>query len=131
MFSHVLVGTDDLEKAKRFYDAIFQYIEIDEQGIDPLGRPFYRHGTQRFIVTLPINGQPATSANGGTIGFHLPSSEAVYAWHRAGIEQGGISVESAPHIRADGKCVAYLRDRDGNKLCAVYQTNNSTSEPKA
>ena len=122
MYSHVVVGAQDLERAKTFYDAIFRHMPLDEQGFDKLQRPFYRQGKQRFIVTLPINGQPASPANGGTIGFELTSCEAVYAWHQAGVEQGGSSAESAPHIREDGKCVAYLRDPSGNKLCAFYQT---------
>ncbi len=69
---------------------------LDEQGIDKFERPFYRQGKQRFIITLPINGQPATAANGGTVGFELESSEAVYAWHQAGISHGGSSAESGP-----------------------------------
>ncbi|WP_250318663.1 hypothetical protein [Rosenbergiella gaditana] len=85
---------------------------LDEQGYDKLDRPFYRQGKQRFIVTLPINGQPATAANGGTIGFELSSCDAVYAWHQAGVDHCGRSAESAPHIRADGNvsltCVILL-----------------------
>ncbi|WP_244968487.1 VOC family protein [Rosenbergiella australiborealis] len=124
MFSHVVVGALDVDVAKQFYDAIFQQMPVDEQGYDVQNRPFYRQGKQRFIVTLPINGQPATHANGGTIGFELTSCEAVYAWHKAGVENGGQSAESPPHIRPDGKCVAYLRDPSGNKLCAFYQSNS-------
>ena len=124
MYSHVVVGADDLLRAKKFYDAIFSHLELDEQGYDQLSRPFYRQGKQRFIITLPIDGQSATHANGGTIGFELSSSEAVYAWHRAGIEHGGSSAESPPHIRPDGKCIAYLRDPTGNKLCAFFQSNS-------
>jgi len=122
MYSHVVVGANDIRKAKAFYDAIFAYAELDEQGYDQLDRPFWRQGKQRFIVTIPINGQEATFANGGTIGFELATAEAVYAWHQAGIENGGTSAESLPHIRQDGKCIAYLRDPDGNKLCAFSPT---------
>nr|WP_294914640.1 VOC family protein [uncultured Neokomagataea sp.] len=122
MYSHVVVGADDILKAQEFYDAIFAHISLDEQGYDQLSRPFYRQGKQRFIITKPINGENATYANGGTIGFELPSAEAVYAWHASGLEHGGKSAESAPHIRPDGKCIAYLRDPTGNKLCAVFQT---------
>ncbi|WP_241574454.1 VOC family protein [Rosenbergiella nectarea] len=122
MYSHVVVGANDIAAAKRFYDAIFSHMPLDEQGVDKFERPFYRQGKQRFIITLPINGQPATAANGGTIGFELESCEAVYAWHQAGVTHGGSSAESAPHVREDGKYVAYLRDPTGNKLCAFYQT---------
>lgn len=121
MFSHMVVGTDDIEQAKKFYDAIFAVIACEEQGIDAIGRPFYSKNNQRFIVTKPINGQPATFANGGTIGFAMPSSDAVFRWHQQGLENGGTSAESPPHIReTDDRCVAYLRDPTGNKLCAFY-----------
>lgn len=122
MYSHVVVGAKDLDESKQFYDAIFEYIQLDEKGYDQLNRPFYRQGKQRFIVTIPINEQVATHANGGTIGFELSNSEAVYAWHKAGLENGGQSSESDPHVRPDGKCVAYLRDPVGNKLCAFSTT---------
>lgn len=118
MYSHVVVGARDINESKAFYDAIFAYIELDDKGFDQLDRPFYRSGKQRFIITLPIDGQAATFANGGTIGFELASSEDVYAWHAAGVANGGQSSESGPHVRPDGKCVAYLRDPVGNKLCA-------------
>ncbi|MFC6377363.1 VOC family protein [Tatumella terrea] len=121
MFSHVVVGSDDLQLSKKFYDAIFRFTGIDDAGIDALNRPFYRKGDQRFIITLPINGQPATCANGGTIGFLLNSAEDVQAWHQAGVGSGGKSAESAPHLRKDGKFIAYLRDPYGNKLCAYAQ----------
>lgn len=120
MFSHVVVGADNLEQAKTFYDAIFSVSGCDQQGYDRFNRPFYAKDHQRFIITRPINGQPASSANGGTIGLILPDAESVYRWHQQGVSHGGTSIETPPHIRADGKCVAYLRDPSGNKLCAVY-----------
>lgn len=123
MYSHVVVGARDIQESKNFYDAIFDHVALDEQGYDQLERPFYRQGKQRFIITKPINGQAATYANGGTIGFELATPEAVYAWHKAGTEHGGTSAESLPHTRQDGKCVAYLRDPVGNKLCAFSQTD--------
>ncbi|MEG3133918.1 VOC family protein [Rouxiella sp. T17] len=123
MFSHVCVGSDDLEVSKKFYDALFEVIGTSEQGIDALGRPFYTKDNQRFIITKPINGAPASPANGGTIGFYLPSVEGVHLWHQNGIENGGTSAETPPHTReTDGKCVAYLRDPVGNKLCAFFAT---------
>ncbi|MDJ0041358.1 VOC family protein [Pantoea allii] len=121
MFSHMVVGTDDIAQAKTFYDAIFAVIRCDDQGIDAIGRPYYIKNNQRFIITKPINGQPATFANGGTIGFTMPSSEEVFRLHQQGIENGGTSAETPPQVReTDGKCIAYLRDPTGNKLCAFY-----------
>jgi len=96
MFSHVVVGAKDIYESKKFYDAIFKYVRIDEKGFDQLERLFYRLGKQRFIVTLPIDEQDATCTNGGTIGFELASSEDVYAWHAAGVTNGGKSSESEP-----------------------------------
>lgn len=123
MFSHVVVGSDDLHIAKTFYDALFGVIGTDEQGIDALERPYYTKNNQRFIITRPINGNPATPANGGTIGFLLATVEDVHLWHDKGVENGGTSVETPPHTReTDGKCVAYLRDPSGNKLCAFCPT---------
>ncbi|MGP2414041.1 VOC family protein [Pantoea ananatis] len=121
MFSHMVVGTDNIEQAKKFYDAVFAVIRCEDQGIDALGRPFYVKNHQRFIITQPINGQPATFANGGTIGFTMASSEDVFSWYQKGLENGGTSAETPPHVReTDGRCVAYLRDPTGNKLCAFY-----------
>jgi hypothetical protein len=73
------------------------------------------------MVTLPINGEPACHANGGTIGFALSSPEEVDAWHAAGVKNGGTSIENPPGIREMGTrklYLAYLRDPIGNKLCA-------------
>lgn len=121
MFSHMVVGTDNIEQAKKFYDAIFAVTGCEDQGIDALGRLFYTKNNQRFIITKPINGQPATFANGGTIGFTMGSSGEVFRWYQLGIENGGSAAETPPHIReTDGRCLAYLRDPTGNKLCAVY-----------
>jgi catechol 2,3-dioxygenase-like lactoylglutathione lyase family enzyme len=74
-----------------------------------------------FMVTEPIDGQPATHANGGTIGFSMDSPEMADAWHKAGCENGGTTCEDPPGLREMpfGKLyLAYLRDPDGNKLCA-------------
>lgn len=122
MFSHVVLGTNDLHKAKAFYDAIFSVIQADSQGIDAQGRLFYVKDGQRLIIGHPIDGQPATHANGGTIGFQLTSEQDVYRWHEQGTAHGGTNAETPPHVRPDGRCVAYLRDPDNNKLCAAFQT---------
>ncbi|MBC7160431.1 MAG: VOC family protein [Porphyrobacter sp.] len=124
MFSHIMLGGDDLDAAKRFYDATIGALGGSEGQFDPLGRLIYMHNGGLFIVTTPINGQPASCANGSTIGFAADSPEMVDAWHRAGVDNGGTSIENPPGVReANGRklYLAYLRDPDGNKLCAVHR----------
>jgi catechol 2,3-dioxygenase-like lactoylglutathione lyase family enzyme len=122
MFSHVMVGTNDLEKAKNFYDALLGTLGVRPARVDG-HRIFYMTKTGVFSVSKPIDGQPATAANGGTIGFACASPEQADAWHAAGIAQGGTSCENPPGVRegSAGKLyLAYLRDLDGNKLCAMH-----------
>ncbi|QIK95242.1 VOC family protein [Sphingomonas sp. HDW15A] len=120
MFSHVMVGSNDLSRAKTFYDALF-----DKEGrADEKGRLSYGRRGAVFMVTNPIDGRPAVPANGGTIGFAFDSPEEVDAWHKRGIAAGGTAVEDPPGYRqnAFGKLyLAYLRDPDGNKLCGLYR----------
>ena len=123
MFSHIMIGTNDLDRAKSFYDVLLGTLDVPPGMVDR-HRIFYRTKTGVFSVSLPINGEPATAPNGGTIGFACKSSEQADAWHAAGIAQGGTTCEDPPGVRegATGKIyLAYLRDPDGNKLCALYR----------
>ena len=125
MFSHIMIGTNDLEKAKSFYDAVLGTLGIAPAMVDR-HRIFYRTPTGVFSVSLPINGKPATVANGGTIGFACKTSAEADAWHRAGVAHGGTSCEDPPGVRDGGMgklYLAYLRDPDGNKLCALHRMN--------
>jgi catechol 2,3-dioxygenase-like lactoylglutathione lyase family enzyme len=124
MFSHMMVGSNDIARSKAFYDAIFTAIGGPEAIVDPRGRLIYAHNGGRFIVTKPIDGQPATHANGGTIGFLMASPEQADAWHAAGLAHGGTAIEDPPGIRQSPTAkmyLAYLRDPDGNKLCALHR----------
>lgn len=124
MFSHMTVGSNDLARSRTFYDALFGAMGAQAGREDAKGRLTYMHGGAMFLVTPPIDGAPATHANGGTIGFAMPSAERVDAWHRAGVENGGTSVEDPPGRRdapVGALYLAYLRDPDGNKLCAVHR----------
>ena len=120
MFSHVMVGSNDLERSKRFYDALFS----KEAKRDDKGRLSYgRRGTV-FMVGNPIDGQPATHGNGMTIGFSFDTTEEVDAWHAAGCAAGGKSCEDPPGYRENPfgtLYLAYLRDPDGNKLCGLHR----------
>lgn len=123
MFSHIMVGSNDLEASRAFYDATFAALGI-KPAVESMGRLVYAHDGGRFLVTRPIDGAPACHANGGTIGFSAQSSEAADAWHAAGIAAGGTAIEADPGVReaSFGKLyLAYLRDPAGNKLCAMYR----------
>lgn len=133
MFSHVMVGTNDIERSKRFYDALLGVLGVGEplQNHSATGhaRLFYRHDGGTFCVSEPINGEAATAANGGTIGFKCASPEQVAQFHEVAVANGGTSIENAPGLR-DGKMgalyLAYVRDPDGNKLCALYRPKAGT-----
>jgi catechol 2,3-dioxygenase-like lactoylglutathione lyase family enzyme len=122
MFSHVMIGTNDLDRAKTFYDAILAPLGVKPATVSG-NRMYYRTPTGTFMVTKPINGEPASCANGGTIGFSAASAEQADAWHAAGLAAGGVDCEDPPGVREgpSGKLyLAYLRDPDGNKLCALH-----------
>jgi len=124
MFSHVVVGTNDLEKAKKFYDAILGTLGYGEGLLRAIGDYVYLSDNALFIVTRPLDGQPATPANGGTIGFTCQSADQVDALHAVAIANGGKSAEDPPGVRnteAGPLYLAYVRDPDGNKLCALYR----------
>ena len=124
MFSHMMVGSNDIARSKSFYDALFGAIGGKPAIEDDKGRLMYLHNGGIFLVTPPIDGAPATHANGGTIGFAMTDSAQADAWHQAGTENGGTAIEDPPGIRQGSfgpLYLAYLRDPDGNKLCALYR----------
>ena len=124
MFSHVMLGTNDLEASKTFYDAALGTLGHSEAVLDPKGRIFYRTPTGVFAISLPINGESASHGNGSTLGFAAASKEAVDAWFAAGLANGGIECEDPPGIREGAGMklyLAYLRDPAGNKVCALYR----------
>jgi len=118
VFTHVMIGSNDLERAKVFFDATFAALGGRPGELDPRGRLIYLHDGGRLMITKPIDGNPATAANGATIGIAAASPDHVLAWHKAGIAHGGTAIESPPAERPNGSFVAYLRDPDGNKLTA-------------
>jgi catechol 2,3-dioxygenase-like lactoylglutathione lyase family enzyme len=123
MFSHVMVGSNDITRTKTFYDAVFGALGAKPAIVDDKGRLIYTHKGGMFMVTAPIDGKPATAANGSTIGFACSSPEQVDAWHAAGVANGGITCEDPPGVREGGfgkLYLAYLRDPDGNKLCGLH-----------
>ncbi|MBC3861048.1 VOC family protein [Undibacterium jejuense] len=128
MFSHVMLGSNNIESSKLFYDAVLGVLGAGEgfRNISPSGytRLFYRHDGNSFGITEPINGEVATFANGGTIGFKCTSAEQVQKFHDTAIAHGGRTCEDPPGLREGSMgamYLAYVRDPDGNKLCAVYR----------
>ena len=123
MFSHIMLGADDIAASKAFYDAALGALGVPEGVVDEWGRVVYAHAGGRFLLTKPIDGQPASHGNGSTMGFVATSPEAADAWHAAGLANGGTACESPPGIRQGtaGRTLylAYLRDPSGNKLCAL------------
>jgi catechol 2,3-dioxygenase-like lactoylglutathione lyase family enzyme len=122
MFSHIFVGSNDIDRSKKFYDAVLGTLGVPPGSVDPRGRLFYRTSTGMFGVTPPIDGKPATVSNGATIGFACNSPEQTNAWHAAGFANGGTAIEDPPGERpGSGLYLAYLRDPDGNKICGLHR----------
>src|SRR5687767_783354 len=106
MFSHIMVGSNDVARSKKFYDALFSAMGAQPGTEDARGRLAYSHNGGRFMVSKPIDGKPAAPANGGTIGFLMSSPEQAAAWHKAGVENGGTSIEDPPGIRPGARCIS-------------------------
>lgn len=124
MFSHIMVGANDIDASRKFYDATLGALGVKPGFADDKGRIVYATKAGAFILTKPINGEPACHANGGTIGFTADTPEAADAWHAAGLANGGAAIEDAPGVREGGfgkLYLAYLRDPAGNKVCATHR----------
>ena len=123
MFSHIMVGTNDLDRAKSFYDALLGTLGVPPGFVDR-HRIFWRTPAGVFSVSRPIDGEPASVGNGSTFGFVCQTTDQVDAWHATGLAHGGKSCEDPPGVRegATGNLyLAYLRDPDGHKLCALHR----------
>lgn len=124
MFSHIMLGADDIDASKTFYDAIFAATGVGPGITDDKGRVFWMTPTGVFAITKPIDGKPASCGNGSTVGFAMKSPAEADAWHAAGLANGGTACEDPPGVRtgATGSLyLAYLRDPSGNKLCALHR----------
>ena len=128
MLNHVMVGSNDIERSKTFYDAVLGTLGAGEpmRHVGDAGqtRLFYVHDGGMFAVSEPIDGEPASHANGGTIGFKCASPEQVKQFHDVAVANGGTSIEDPPGLRNSSlgpMHLSYVRDPDGNKLCAIHR----------
>lgn len=124
IFTHVVIGSNDIPRSAAFFDAVLAPLGIKQivfgESPEPLTSLMYGAEAPALAVTTPINGEPATAANGGTVGLVAPTKEAVDAFHAAALANGG-SCEGAPGPRPNAgpdAYGAYIRDPDGNKFCA-------------
>jgi catechol 2,3-dioxygenase-like lactoylglutathione lyase family enzyme len=128
MFNHIMIGSNDIEKSKQFYDAVLGMLGAPApmRHVADSGhvRLFYRHEGNTFCISEPINGEEATFANGGTIGFKCHSPEQVKEFHDVAVAHGGVSIEGPPGLRESNMGnlhLSYVRDPDGHKLCGLYR----------
>lgn len=124
MLGYVTIGANDLDRACSFYDAAMGALGFKRKFKDG-GWAGYgpEHGDADFMLCAPFNGQPATWGNGVMVALKAPSRAAVDAFHERGLGAGGKD-EGAPGVRGEGDPPwygAYLRDPEGNKICAYYK----------
>ena len=128
MFNHVMLGSNDIQRSRRFYDAVLGVLGVGQpmvhQNATGQTRLFYRHDGGTFCLSEPINGEAATASNGGTVGFKCASPEQVQQFHDTALAHGGTSIEEPPGVREGSlgpMVLAYVRDPDGHKLCAIHR----------
>jgi catechol 2,3-dioxygenase-like lactoylglutathione lyase family enzyme len=117
MYTHLTVGSNDLKRSEKFYDAVLGALGNKNMGKMGENAVMYGKDAAQFIVLKPANGLPATYANGGTISFVAPNRKAVHAFHEAGLKNGGACGKPGPRSFMPNAYGAYLRDPDGNKIC--------------
>ncbi|HZY19525.1 MAG TPA: VOC family protein [Ramlibacter sp.] len=129
MFNHVMLGTNDIERAGRFYTAVLAVLGLDTPPARSTSnsghqRLFFRHDGNTLGISQPIDDAPATVANGSTLAFKCASPELVRVFHDTAVRNGAISIEDPPGPRRLGGMtyfLAYVRDPDGHKLCAIHR----------
>jgi catechol 2,3-dioxygenase-like lactoylglutathione lyase family enzyme len=128
MLNHVMIGSNDIERTKSFYNAVLGVLGAPEpmEHINDTGqkRLFYIHDGSTFGISEPINGKPVTVANGSTIGFVCNSPEQLQEFHDVAVANGGTSVEDPPGPRESDMGVMYLcyfLDPDGHKICGIHR----------
>lgn len=131
MFNHVMIGTNDIERAGKFYEALLKVLGVEAPPVRSTTnsghlRLFFRHDGNTLAISQPINDAPATVANGSTLAFKCGTPELVRDFHDTAVRNGAVSIEDPPGIRTLGPFtyyLAYVRDLDGNKLCAIHRVH--------
>ncbi|NQX94007.1 MAG: VOC family protein [Erythrobacter sp.] len=128
MLNHVMLGTNDIEKSKAFYNAVLGVLGAGEPmvHVNDTGqtRLFYMHDGSTFSISEPINGEPAECANGFTIGFKCDSPEQIQELHDVAIANGGTTMEDPPGMREGSMgpmYLCYFADPDGHKVCGIHR----------
>lgn len=128
MLNHVMIGSNDIQKSKNFYDAVLGVLGAGAamENVNDTGhtRLFYIHDGSTFSVSEPINGEPVSVANGSTIGFVCNSPEQVKEFHDVAVANGGTSVEEPPGPRESAMGLmhlCYFLDPDGHKICGIHR----------
>jgi catechol 2,3-dioxygenase-like lactoylglutathione lyase family enzyme len=124
MFRTLVLGSNDIARSKAFYNATMGILGCPPAEPNWRSALAYRKGGSALLITQPLDGKPATSANGLTVNLEMESEDQVRAWHAAGLAHGGTAIEDPPGIRnypsGNRLYSAYLRDPDGHKFCASY-----------
>ena len=115
----VMVGTNDLEKSSKFYDAILAHLEMKRVKITEryIGYGFSEDDGAKFYIIKPHNKENATAGNGTMVALSAETKEAVDKFHATALENGAVN-EGDPGPRSDGNYYGYFRDLDGNKITA-------------
>ncbi|QUL36861.1 VOC family protein [Erythrobacter sp. JK5] len=128
MLNHIMIGSNDIERSKKFYNAVLGVLGAGEPFVNVSAtghtRLFYMHDGSTFSVSEPINDAPATVANGSTIGFKCNSLEQVKELHDVAIAHGGTSIEDPPGPRENTMGtmnLCYFTDPDGHKICGIHR----------
>ena len=128
MLNHTMIGSNDIQRTKAFYDAVLGVLGAGPamEHVNDTGqiRLFYIHDGSTFGISEPINGEPATVANGATIGFICNSPEQLQEFHDAAIANGGTTSEDPPGVREGSMGtmhLCYFLDPDGHKICGIHR----------
>ena len=115
----VMVGTNDLEKSSKFYDAILNHLKMKRVTVTEryIGYGYSEDDGAKFYITKPHNKETATIGNGTMVALSAETKEAVDKFHSTALENGAVN-EGKPGSRSDGNYYGYVRDHDGNKIKA-------------